>query len=184
MNKFRAILFGIFIALASPALASSTEQWVAGNGVGLTWTTIVGSEITGTSLPGGDSVLSSVTITNGTALDIFADFSMSFASETWGTGSPYFEVFIYPLNEDGTTYGDNAWTTTAAAGQPNSNYTGCIIPVPTPGGSALTGAAVGMCRGVVLPPGTFKIVIYNGAVTNTASSGNTFMYRTYNRQQH
>jgi hypothetical protein len=176
----KRILAAAFLSLwATFAFASSTEQWVGGNGQGLTWGAICGSEVTTTSVASGNAVLCSVSVTNGTALDIFADFSVNLASVTTPAGALWIGVYIYPLNEDGSTYGDGLFGS-AAAGPPDASYLGCSIKV-TP---SVTAAIVGMCRAVVLPPGTFKVVFYNAAGIATASSGNTVDYRTYNRQQH
>jgi hypothetical protein len=178
MKRFLAAL--CFLLWAPLALASSTEQWVGGNGVGLTWTNICGGEVQTTAVASGNAVQCSVIVANGTALDIFGDFSVNLSSVTTPAGALWIGIYIYPLNEDGTTYGDNLFGS-AAAGPPDASYLGCSIKV-TP---SVTAVIVGMCRAVVLPPGSFKIVFYNGSGTPTNSTGtNTVQYRTYNRQQH
>ena len=40
----------------------------------------------------------------------------------------------------------------------------------------------GTIRGIILPPGQFKWVIYNQLGATMAGSANTAKYRTYNRQ--
>jgi hypothetical protein len=151
----------------------ATEKWVAGSGQGLTFGAAFGSELN--SLASGNAVLSSVSIANGTPLDIFCDVSINLGSVT-PTGVPYVGIYLYPLNEDGTHYGDNRFTSTAA-GPPSSLYLICNIPAV-----AAAGVVYGNnVRPLIMPPGTFKFVCYNGLGVAFASSANTIDYRTYNR---
>src|ERR1700760_3729313 len=155
----------------------SVEKWVAGAGVGLSWTTCVGTEFTTTSLTAGNAILSSVDIDNSSALDLLADVSVSLASMTTGSGLPYLGVYFYPLNEDGSTYGDGQFGSAAAGPPPTGYYLGSI-----PAKASNTGVVVGSLRGIWLPPGHGSFVFYNNLGGNTASSGNAAKYRTYNRQ--
>lgn len=147
----------------------STEKWITGTTSG--WTSAFGS-ITD-SLASGSAVASSISITNGTALDIFADISMSLSSAAFALPL-YMGFFLYPLNQDGTTYGDNNFTS-ASTLTPPGNYA-----IGTIGVSTTAGAQNGSLVRVVLPPGTFKFVVQNNAGV-TLGSGNTIQYRTYNR---
>jgi hypothetical protein len=164
-----ALLFAL-----APARAT-TQRWISGSGQGLSWGTLCSTELN--SLVSNGAIQCTTTVANGTVLDLFADFSISFASITSGSTAPYIGISIYPLNEDGVTYGDGLFGS-AATGPPVVQT--CSIPVP-PG---VTGVIVGTgsCRGVVLPPGTFILVIYNNAGATLASSGNVVKYRTYNYQ--
>src|SRR5882724_11718771 len=150
----------------------TATNWIAGDGVGLTWTAAFGTEFTTTTVASGSSIASSVVITNGTALDVFCDFSIHLASLA-ATGAPYVGVYLYPLNQDASTYGDGRFGT-AAAGTPPSNYA-----VGNIGMVAATQAQNGSIIGIVIPPGSFKFVLFNGTNVTTASSGNTSGYRTY-----
>jgi len=150
-----------------------TDNWVAGSGVGLTWTAAFGTEFTTTALANGNAILSSVSITNGTALDKYADLSIVLASIT-PVAPNFLGIYLYPLNQDGTHYGDGRFGS-AAAGPPTAGYY-----VGAVGLVAAVGAQYGVLSTIVLPPGTFKFVIYNQAGVSTASSGNTAYYRTYN----
>lgn len=152
----------------------ATEKWVAGSGVGLTWTDAF-SAATLNGIVNGNAILSDVAISNGTALDVFADVSVNLASIT--VAAPAFVgIYLMPLNKDGSTYGDGRFGSSAAGPPPSSNWVGNII-VPT--GAA---ANEGMVRGIILPPGTFKFLIYNQlGATLGGSGGNTCQYRTYNR---
>lgn len=108
-------------------------------------------------------------------MDIFADFAFVGGSVT--TVAPnYMGVYLYPLNSDGTTYGDSKFASSAAGPPPSCYFVGSIIaPVGTQ-------AITGMVRGIILPPGSFKFLIYNQlGVTLAGSGANTILYRTYNR---
>lgn len=152
----------------------AVEHWAAGSGQGLTWGAAFGSEIN--SVVSGNAVLSSVAISNGTALDIFADVSISLGSVTPGAGAPYIGVYLVALNEDGTSYGDGRFGT-SAAGPPASQYFVGAIPCI----ASTAGVITGTLRGVILPPGTFKFIMYNLAGVTLAASSNVIDYRTYNR---
>lgn len=156
----------------------ATEKWISGSGVGLTWTQIFGSSSANVnSLANNSSVLDSTgDITNGTALDIFADLSVTLASVT-SVAPAQINVFIYPLNGDATTYGDGQLAAgTGAAKTPAAQlYVGSIqFPIGTQ-------ALEGTLQRIALPPGTFRFVIQSQAGVTLASSGNAVYYRTYNR---
>ena len=158
----------------------ATEKWIAGSGVGLTWTDAF-STATLNSLTSANAIISDLQIDNSAALDIFCDVSFGLASLT-PTGVPYLSLFWYPLNRDGTTYGDGRFGTAAAA-IPSSNYfVGYANLVASVGAQEGFFSLPGMRTPIVLPPGKGKFVLYNGAGVNLAASGNTVQYRTFNRQ--
>lgn len=153
----------------------ATEKWVAGTLQGLTWGNAYTSATTFNSIVNGNAIISDLQIDNSTALDIFADFAFVGGSIT--TAAPnYLGVYLYPLNTDNSTYGDSRFSSSAAGPPPSCYYVGSIIfPVGT---QALTG----MVRGIILPPGKFKFLIYNQTGATLAGSGaNTILYRSYNR---
>lgn len=151
----------------------ATEKWITGTGQGLTWGDAF-STATLNSIAAGNAILSDISIANGTALDVFADVSIALGSVAF-VAPNYIGIYIYPLNKDGTTYGDGRFGS-AAAGPPDGAYYAGRIPLV-----AATQAQEGTARGLVLPPGTFKFVLYNGGGVALAGSGNTCQYRTYNR---
>ncbi len=146
--------------------------WSAGSGVGLTWTDIF-STATLNSIASGNGILSDLAIANGTALDRYMDISFNLASAAFtGTGINL-SFHIYPLNKDGSTYGDSKFGTSAAG---PCAYPPCaVIPLV-----AATQAQTGSATGIVIPPGTFKLVLINNGGVALAASGNTVQYRTYN----
>ena len=152
----------------------ATEKWIGGSGVGLTWTSCITASVLN-SIVNGNAIISDVNIDNSTPLDVFADVSMALGSVAV-VAPNYIGVYLYPLNQDGSTYGDGRFGS-SAAGPPASSYWVGNIIVPTG-----TAANEGTLRGIVLPPGQFKFVFYNQLGVTLAASANAAKYRTYNRQ--
>ncbi len=150
----------------------AVEKWVAGSGVGLTWTSLMTTELN--SIASGNAILGGTAVINGTALDIFCDFSLVLASLA-AVAPNFVGIYLYPLNDDASSYGDSRYGT-SAAGPPSANYS-----VGSIGIIAATQAQTGTLLRVVMPPGTWKPVVHNQAGVAFASSGNTLKYRTYNR---
>ena len=151
----------------------ATEKWIAGSGQGLTWGDAFATA-TLNSIASGNAILSGVSITNGTALDIFADVSIALASAAF-VAPNFIGIYLYPLNKDASTYGDSRFGSSAAGPPPGNYWVGNIGIV------AATQAQTGSLSRIILPPGTFSFVFYNGGGVALASSGNTCQYRTYNR---
>ncbi len=157
----------------------STERWIAGTGQGLTWGNLFNSGATINSLASGNAIQTATpaNIDNSTNLDVFMDISIALGSITSGAGAPYIGVYLYPQNQDGSTYGDGRFGSTAAGPPPAAYYVGSIPLV-----ASVTQAQEGTLRGIVLPPGIFTVILYNQAGVALASSSNGVKYRTYNRQ--
>ena len=152
----------------------ATEKWIGGSGQGLTWGNAF-STATLSAIASGNAILSDVAISNGTPLDIFADLSLNLAAIT--TVAPNFVgVYVYPLN-DASVYGDGRFGS-SAAGPPPNNYSVGNIGLYV----ATSTAQTGVLSRIVLPPGTFKFVLWNqSGVAFATGSVNTCLYRTYNR---
>ncbi len=153
---------------------SLTEKWIAGT-VGLTWASIMTTELN--SLASGNAVLGSTNLDNSTNLDMFADFSLHLASAAF-VAPNFVGIFLYPLNDDGSTYGDGRFGSSAAmtaANAPTTYWAGNIVFPAT------TAAQNGTLRGLLLPPGSWKPVLWNQGGVNFASSANTLKWRTYDR---
>lgn len=150
----------------------ATQKYIAGT-VGLTWTT-AGFSTELNSLANGNAVLAASALDNSTNLDYLCDVSISLGSISTGAGAPYIGLYIYPLNQDGTTYGDGRFGT-AAAGPPAGSYFAGVFPLKV----SATGVLTGMIQGVPMPPGSFKFVLHNAAGASLAASSNTVKYRTY-----
>jgi len=165
---------------------AARTAWTPGNGAGLTWTTVINSSDI-VSLASGSAVLSTVSdVLNGASLDQFMDISAVCASSVARTlsGGANLAFWIYPLNEDGTTYGDNQFTAgTQAAATPA--FAPCaIVALPNVSVTQFSGTVTG----IIIPPGNFRLAIQNNTgfgLSSTVSSGavtQIVKYRTYNVQ--
>lgn len=173
MKKILAAL--LLVAITVPAFAVAViQKWTPG--FYSPWTSVCSTEMN--TLPNGDAILCSTQIANQTNNDLYAHFSIAFGSVTTFAGAPNVQVFIYPLNQDGSTYGDGSFGS-AAAGPPPAQYaTSCVIPAP----ASTTGAFKGECWNIPIPPVAFKVVLYNNlnSTGNAASSGNVVYIQTSN----
>lgn len=133
------------------------------------------------SLVSGNAVMGSTTVANATNLDLEVEFSFGGGGSITPSGSPFFGIFMYPLNGDGTTYGDTRFGTTAA-GPPPLNYQAGYMGIPAAAGTQAGTAGIAFLgTKILLPNGTFKPVFYNLSGVTLTSSGNILYYRTTNR---
>lgn len=159
---------------------TNRTAWVAGNGVGLSWTTAINSADLA-SMANGRTVLSSVAdIANGTNLDQFMDVSVrcAIASSTIAAGASL-PLWIYALLDDGATYGDGQLAT---PGTP-ANLTPTFPPVrviPLVAAASQT-TLVGIARGILIPPGSFRLALQNNSGFALTAGTQTVKYRTYNQ---
>src|SRR6188508_2791698 len=79
----------------------------------------------------GSAVLGSTAIDNITNLDIEVEFSFLGGGSITAAGSPYLGLYLYPLNGDGSTYGDGRFGAAAAGPPPQSYLAGYIGGIPT-----------------------------------------------------
>ncbi len=119
------------------------------------------------------AILSDLAISNQTGLDKYMDVSIALASAVFTGSGINVSLHLYPLNADGSTYGDGKFGTSAAG--PCAYPPVAVIPLV-----AATQAQTGSAVGIVIPPGTFKLVLANNGGVALAASGNTCKYRTYN----
>jgi hypothetical protein len=160
--------------------------WTGGNGAGLTWAPLfAGADINASDsaagLGNGHAVLSSQgDITNGTALDMMMDISHRFtiASSTIVAGA-CISYWLYALNQDGVAYGDNQFTAGVAANLTPSFPPLCAINIPA---VATTTNFYGIATGLIIPPGTFRMVMQNnsGFAYSSTLGSQAVKYRTYN----
>lgn len=125
----------------------------------------------------GSVVVAATALDNDSGLDL--DIEVSFTFEVGGTttATSYFGLYILPLNQDATTYGDGAATGTTI---PASSYwvTSSGVKSGVTSGNAVTGTF----PRVPLPAADFKLAIVNkmGAALD-ATAAATVKYRTVNR---
>jgi hypothetical protein len=126
-----------------------------------------------------NTVLSSVAdIANGTALDMFMDISVSLAiaSSTVAAGANL-AFWLYELNQDGSTYGDNKLTAGTGAAITPSFAPCAIIPLFA---AASQTTLIGYANQITIPPGSFRLAIQNNSGFTLTAGTQTVKYRTYN----
>jgi hypothetical protein len=132
----------------------------------LTWASAFGSEIN--SLASGSTAISSVVLSNTTALATDGYISFSLAATTTA-GTSYLTFFLLPLNEDGTTYGDNIASGTAT---PDAQYACGTAQVQPPASGNVTGTIyIGN-----IPATSFKLAIYNGTGNAFGATAGTISF--------
>lgn len=176
-NRRRRLAACLMLGLILPGQAGAvgTSAWIGGNGQGLTYGSAGFTVANFNSLASGSVVVASSAITNTSALDIYADVSYSLTVGGTTTGTSYVALYLLPLNQDGTTYGD---ATANGATAPTAAY---LVSTSTALSGVTSGnAIVGTFRGIILPPGNFKFAVVNqlGVALNAAAAA-TVSYRTY-----
>lgn len=154
---------------------ATNTGWIAGRGQGLTYASAGFTAANFNTLAVGSVVVASSATTNTTALDLYADVSFSLTiGSTVTTAASFFSLYVLPLNQDGTTYGDGIANGTAA---PSAAYLRSTVGVRV---VTANSAVVSTFEQVRLPPGNFKFAIVNNAVVLNAAAAATVSYRTYN----
>lgn len=157
---------------------ANTTGWVAGRLFGdLAWhTAFVAANLN--SMINGNSVLSSTTaFTNGTALDQFMDISAicTVASSAIVAGANL-GIWLAMLQEDGSTLGDGLLTAGTQATYTAPWPSIATIPLAASTRTTLTGGLTGL----LIPPGTFALILQNNSNFTFAASTNACQIRTYN----
>jgi hypothetical protein len=152
-------------------------SWVAGLGQGLTWGTLINSTDIA-SMATANTSLSTVTVANGTALDMFMDISaeLAIASSTIAAGANL-AFWIAALEEDGTILGDNKLTAGTPAALTPAWAPCAVIPLFA---AATQTTLIGVATQIILPPGDFAVAIQNNSGFTLTSGTQTVTYRTYN----
>jgi hypothetical protein len=133
------------------------------------------------SLASGNAVIGSTAISNASNLDLEIEFSWTSGGSITPTGTPFVAVYIYPLNGDGSTYGDGRFGS-SAAGPPGTSYcAGFCNVVATAGTQTGTFSMPFFGSRILTPNGTFKPVFYNATGVALSSTLNILYYRTTNR---
>jgi hypothetical protein len=150
----------------------ATEKWIAS----VAYTDAIATANLSAIASGNAVGNTGIVVANATNLDMFGIVSVNLASLAC-VAPNYLGVYLYPLNKDGTTYGDGRFNAGSAAGPPPANY-----QVGTIGLVAATQAQEGSSGIIVLPPTNFIWVLYNQAgIAFATGSVNTFQYKTFNR---
>lgn len=154
---------------------ANKTAWVAGSGQGLTYGSAGFTATDFNSLATGSVVVATSAVTNGTALDLYADVSFVLTMGGTTTAASYFSLYILPLNQDASTYGDGIGTGSVA---PVAGY--LVSSVGVKSGVTSGSTVTGTFRGMVLPPRSFKFAIVNNStVALNASAAATVSYSTF-----
>lgn len=151
---------------------ASTTRWI----IDTNWTSVSFTAGDLNSLANGGCAVSTSAIANSTALDIYADVSAVVTVGGTTTATSYLTLYVLPLQQDGTTYGDGAASSSSA--QPVVTYLSASALVKV---GATSGTAVSvMFRQIVLPPGDFVFALGNNlGVALNATAALTMKYRAY-----
>jgi hypothetical protein len=158
---------------------SNRAAWVAGLGAGLSWTTAINTTDL-VSLASGSTVLSSIAdIDNEANLDMFAEISLrlTVSSFTPSSGS-YLGIYVVPLLDDGSTYGDGTLTSGSTITRAPPYPLAGIVPLES---SAAITVMAGFIPRIELPPNKFRFALFNNSgVSLSGTAGNNIVkYRTY-----
>lgn len=156
---------------------ASRAAWGAGLGAGFTWATAINTADLA-SMATGSTVVSSVAdIANQTALDLFMDVSVrcAIASNTIAAGANL-ALFLYPLLDDSTTYGDGQFTNGTQAAKTPSFPPIATIPLYA---AASQTTLVGAALGIIIPPGSFRLGLQNNSGFAFTAGTQTVKYRSY-----
>lgn len=126
---------------------ASTSRWVLGT---LTTLTFTAGDLN--SLASGGYALTTVALANQTNLDQYGLFSFIVTVGGTTLAGQGCSLFVLPLNQDGTTWGDGSASSTSA--QPMSYFQGIAIPKV---GVTTGNTIVGTFQPVLLPPASLKI---------------------------
>jgi len=166
---------------------ASVAKWVAGAFQAGAWGTSAQSgfataDITlFNSLADGSAVVASTTIANSTNLDLLGEVSVSLVSSAATVTTSYISVYVMPLNQDGTTYGDNTPSGSKQTVVPGQSYLRKVISIRS--GIAAGTALVGVCEPFALPRGDFRLAIANNTGGTLASAAAAVIsLRTTNEQ--
>ena len=158
---------------------ANQSAWVAGAGAGLTWTTAINGADLATLASGSTALSSAADIANQTALDLYADVLVRL---TIGAATPaigaFLGLYLVPLLDDGATYGDGELASGGTMARAYPFPPAATLPLA----NVATTLLAGFAQGLVIPPGSFRLALYNGGtgITLSATAGNNVVrYRTY-----
>lgn len=156
---------------------TNRTAWTPGVGGSGAWTAAFNSTDF-TIQPGNtQSLLSTVTITNVSNLDMFMEIGViqSIASSTIAAGANI-AFWLAPLLPDGSTYFPPLTAGTAATLTPP--WTPCgMIPLFAAASQTLL---TGYCGQIILPPGNFRLIEQNNSGAGYTGTTQTHSYRMSN----
>ena len=148
--------------------------WTPSPTLGAVWTDAGFTLTAFNSLAVGSCVVGATALANQTDLDLWWTFSFSFVVGATTVAGNYLSLYALPLNQDGTTYGDNTGTGTVA---PGTGYwlANASVLVGVTSGSAIVGSFAPQ----VIPPFAFKPAIVNNSVVFNATAAAAVKYQNF-----
>ncbi len=130
------------------------------------------------------AVLGATAIDNATNLDLEVEFSFVTGGSVTAAGSPFLAIYLYPLNGNGSTYGDGRFSSAATGPPPQSYFAGYAGGLATGARVVTSSFSRPDAQGtfIRLPRGSWKPVLHNGLGVAFSGSGNILYYRTTNIQ--
>lgn len=151
---------------------ANTTRWY----IDTAWTAVSFTAGDLNSLASGGCAVSTAAITNSSALDIYADVSAIVTVGGTTTATSYLTLYLLPLQQDGSTYGDGAASSSSV--QPVVTYLAASALVKSGVTSGITVSA--MWRQIVLPPGDFVLALGNNlGVALNSTAALTMKYRSF-----
>jgi hypothetical protein len=142
-----------------------------------TWTSAGFTASDFNSRASGSVVVAATAIDQDTNLDLDVEVSFTFEVGGTTTTASRFDLYIMPLNQDATTYGDGQSTGTTV---PSQTYwaASCLVRTGVTSGNAV----VGTFPRVPMPAADFKFAIANitGSALDATAAADV-KYRTVNR---
>lgn len=157
-------------------MASKLKQAAGFGGSGLTWVDAGFTASDFNSRGSGSVVVAATAITNGTDLDVLVDVSFQFEVGGTTTSGSYAQLYLLPLQQDGSTYGDGVATGTTLPAPQYARQVAYVKPSVTSGN-----AVHGMFEGVTVPPGSYKFAVaqvMGAALDSTAAAAVKYRTRT------
>ena len=153
----------------------NTTRWI----IDVPWTAAAFTAFELNSLASGGGALSTTVIANGTNRDQLIDVSFSVMVGGTTLASSFITIFVLPLNQDGTTFGDSyaSSSTTLPALAYTLKNGGIGVKSGVVSGSLVTGIVT---QGDI-PPGDFKLAFGTSLGVALNTTANLILkYRTYN----
>lgn len=158
---------------------ANLAKWAAGAFASGAWGTSAQSGFSSADLAffntaaSGSGVVASSAVANSTNLDLYGEVSFAFTTSAATSGSVWVDIYLLPLNQDATTYGDGTASGALKSTAPGQSYVVARVNVPA-GVTAVTGTS----RPFALPRGDFKLAFFPSAGTLAGSPAVTISLRT------
>lgn len=130
----------------------------------------------------GATLMSTVTITNGTALDQFLDFSVEQSiGSSLIAASANFTLWLCSLKAGGTNYWPPLTAGIVGTAIPPWAYCAYIPLLAAASQTTLVGSSADLGQPITIPPGSFRFIMQNNSGFTLTAPTQIWSYRTYNQ---